>query len=165
MRRWIKALIIGASAITMLFAVISAVLLYERFTLDFSLDEYGGRRKTPASGELVEIPNKDYNRDAISKSIDGSLIFPESICEGHIAGVFFYDPLFANRSWKRGQAYLEWSMDEELFQSECVRIAEVVGGTGSIRCTLPTFSTVLLSWQSTIVHRVLSTRSLTKTVS
>ena len=113
--------------------VLSLVSYIQGSHLTFSYDEYRGHRdKTKPSGSVERIRLEDYDKEPFAK---GSLynicaVFPEKLTAGEASMACFFDPNYLERSSKRGQVYLEWSMPEGAFSSEVERLQGLVGPWG-----------------------------------
>ena len=122
--------------LSIVLAIDSIQSYIETNTLRFAKQAYLGFKKTPMSGSVEEIDINEYDRVVIVEKLNHSMIFPESITTGKISMAFFADPLFADRSFKRGQAYLEWNMDKDTYEYELERMKNIVGKKNKyVRCS------------------------------
>ena len=100
--------------------------------LTFSFDEYRGNRdKTQPFGSVESIQLKEYDKESFANGTSYHYaVFPEKLTAGDASMICFFDPVYAERSWKRGQVFLEWSMPADAFSSEVERLQGLVGPWG-----------------------------------
>lgn len=126
----IAAIVTLGLCIAILFGGVAISDAVSRNFLDFSYDKYVGNSKTPASGSIEPIEESDYDGSALAESFGKCAVFPERILGGEARGVFFSDPLYADWRYKRGQAFLEWKVTQEIFDSEMERLSSLISVYG-----------------------------------
>ena len=100
---------------------------YESYRLYFTNSNHYTSNKTPNFGKVEQISLSLYNKKEIVDYLKCCAIFPEELSSGEAKMLFFYDPLFEGDIYIRGEAYLEWSVDKETFDSEKERISNIEG--------------------------------------
>jgi hypothetical protein len=134
MKKWKKIVLIVVGAVvahfTLFFTVIMVSFWGDSIRLELHNSDLSGYKKTPMKGDIKPIQPEDYDKQTIVSDLRGCAIFPDALTSGNASMAYFVDPLFADYMYKRGQAYLEWSMDETTYHMEANRIKDTEGTWG-----------------------------------
>lgn len=117
-------------------AALGLNILIDRGRLDFKFSGYSGEKKTPPSGQVNPIALDMYQKDEIMEHLGDCKIFPDDLLVGEASMLLSFDPLYQDRAWKRGQAFLEWKMSSDIFDLELTRMKELIGNKKSEKKTI-----------------------------
>lgn len=128
----ISLIIVGVSFLQLPFVVawISIDNLLKRNRLDFCYSKYRGDKKTPPEGAIERIDNDSYSKSMLLEKTKQCELFPDELGDGEAYFLFFFDPLYESRNYRRMQVFLEWRMPPDLFSSETKRMGEIIGFYG-----------------------------------
>lgn len=120
------AVIIPSIVITII-GVFIACYSYDRsetiFYKDFKLSAY---ELSSIEGEPKHIENAEYSLANLYKVIyERGLVFPKAIASGEIYYFEYYERVKSSRGYDRCEIYLEWHMDEHVFDEECQRLSNI----------------------------------------
>ena len=127
-KKIIKMTFAIALPIAFFFSLLPIMEAVESSYLEFSYYSHRSEKTTPTEGLHNILPDEYCKNELIEQSDHRLAVFPDLIASGSVSAAFFMDPLYLDCKYRRGQFFLEWTMDPDSYSAEITRIALAEGG-------------------------------------